>query len=214
MGARLQVHHRPAGRVARQRRAGERGVQDLLGEARQDHVDDGRLKRAAHEPSAHAVGREAAHAVGLHARLLEQLPVGGELPVGRVVGCGEREVVLDRPALGVLGVQRLVQRDAEAGQDRARLELAGGDLLARAEQLVGVEVDGARVDLDVAGVRQAGADQRPHRVQALQDRRPVIRQFLEDRVEFAALRARAVQLRDEQRRPGAGGGHQPVTARG
>jgi hypothetical protein len=68
--------------------------------------------------------------VGLHPRLLEQPPVGGELPVGRVARGGEREVVLDGPALGVLGVQRLVQRDAEAAQDRARLECSGGDLLA------------------------------------------------------------------------------------
>ena len=40
------------------------------------------------------------------------------------VGLGQGDVVLDRPALGVLGVQRLVDRDAEAAQDRP-LALAG-----------------------------------------------------------------------------------------
>jgi hypothetical protein len=43
----------------------------------------------------------------------------------------------------VLAVHRLVERHAEAPQDRAPLELPGGDLLARAEQRLGVEVDGA-----------------------------------------------------------------------
>ena len=63
------------------------------------------------------------------------------------------------------------------------------------------------------GSEEAGADQRPHRVQALQDLRPVIGEALKDGVEPAALSTRAVQLGDEDRRPGAGGGHQPVTAR-
>ena len=148
-----------------------------------------------------AVGRELAHAVGLHPRLLEQPPVDGELPVDRVVGLGELDVVLDRPALGVLGVHRLVQRDAEAAQDRPPLQRAGGDLGARAEQRLGVEVDGARVDLDVPGIRQPGPDQRPHRVQALKDRRPVVGQVLVDGVEPAALRGGAVQLLHEHRRP-------------
>ena len=71
----------------------------------------------------------------------------------------------------------------------------------RAEQRLGVEVDGARVDLDVTGVRQAGADQRPHRVQALKDQRPVVGEVLVDRVEPAALRGGAVQLLHEHRRP-------------
>ena len=111
---------------------------------------------------------------------------------------------LDRPAFGVLGVERLVQRDAEAAQHRAPLEPAGGDLLAGSEQRVGVEVDGPGVDLDVPGVRQAGADQRPHRVQALEDRRPVVGQVLVDGVELASLRGRAVQLLHEHRRASAG----------
>jgi len=124
--------------------------------------------------------------------------------------------VLDRPALGVLGVQRLVDADAEAAQDRPLFEAARGDLLARAQQRLGVEVDGAGVDLDVPGVRQAGADQRPHRVEALQDGGPVVRQLLVDGVELAALRGGSVQLLHEHRRPTAGGlcaGH-AVTARG
>ena len=62
------------------------------------------------------------------------------------------DVVLDRPAFGVLAVEGLVQRDAEAAQHRPPLEPAGEDLLAGAEQGVGVEVDGAGVDLDVPGV--------------------------------------------------------------
>jgi hypothetical protein len=116
----------------------------------------------------------------------------------------------------VLGVHRLVRRDAEAPQDRPPRERPGGDLGARAEQRVGVQVDGAGVDLDVPGVRQAGADQRPHRVQALQDRRPVVRQVLVDRVEPAALRRGAVQLRHEHSRTAGArrcGSHE-VTARG
>ena len=87
---------------------------------------------------------------------------------------------------------------------------------ARAEQGLGVEVDRARVDLDVPGVRQAGADQRPHRVQALQDLCPVVGEILVDGVELAALRGGAVQLLHEHRRPagaGRGGAHE-VTARG
>ena len=92
----------------------------------------------------------------LHPRLFEQPPVDGELPIGRVVGLGQRDVVFDRPALGVLGVERLVQRDPEAAQDRPRLECARGDRRARPEQRLRVEVDGAGVDLDVPGVRQPG----------------------------------------------------------
>ena len=67
-----------------------------------------------------------------------------------------------------------------------------------------VEVDGPRVDLDVPGVRQPGADQRPHRVQPLQHPRPVVREVLVDGVEPAALRGSAVQLLHEHRRPTAG----------
>ena len=103
-----------------------------------------------------------------------------------------------------LAWKRLVQRDAEAAQDRPPLEPAGGDLGSRAEQRLGVEVDRAGVDLDVPGVRQAGADQRPHRVQALQDRRPVVGEVLVDGVELAALRGGAVQLLHEHRRPAGG----------
>lgn len=44
-----------------------------------------RLQRVADEPAARAVGWELADAVGLHARLFEQPPVDGELPVVRVV---------------------------------------------------------------------------------------------------------------------------------
>ena len=92
----------------------------------------------------------------------------------------------------------------------------GGDRGARSEQRVGVQVDGAGVDLDVTGVGQAGADQRPHRIQALKDQRPVVGEVLVDRVEAAALRGRAVQLLHEHRRPtgGSGGGRHEVTARG
>ena len=102
-------------------------------------------------------------------------------------------------------------------QDRPLLERAGGDRLARAEQRLGVEVDGAGVDLDVPGVRQPGADQRPHRVQALEDRRPVVGEVLVDGVEPAALRGGAVQLLHEQPPAAAGcsaGGAHEVTARG
>ena len=216
MGAGLQVDGRARGEVARQRPTGGRELEHLSGEGGEDHVRDRRLQRAADEPAAQRVGRELAHAVRLHPRLLEQPPVDRELPVGGVVGLRERDVVLDRPALGVLGVERLVQRDPEAAQDRPPLELACGDRGARSEQRVGVEVDGARVDLDVPGVRQAGADQRPHRIQALKDQRPVVGQVLVDGVEAAALRGRAVQLLHEHRRPtgGPGGGGHEVTARG
>ena len=96
------------------------------------------------------------------------------------------------------------------------LECAGGDRRARPEQRLRVEVDGAGVDLDVPGVGQPGADQRPHRVQALEHRRPVVGEVLVDGVEPAALRGSAVQLRHEHRGPAAGsagGGHE-VTARG
>jgi hypothetical protein len=150
--ARLQVDARAPRHVARQRLADERGAGDLFGEARQHHVDDGGLERAAHEAAADAGGGELAHAVGLHPWLLQKPPVDRELPLGRVAGVGEGEVVLDGPALGVLGVEGLVQRDAEAAEHRARLQLSGGDLRARTKQLVGVEVDRARDDLDVAGV--------------------------------------------------------------
>ena len=91
-----------------------------------------------------------------------------------------------------------MQRDPERAQDRPPLERAGGDRVARSEQRVGVEVDGAGVDLDVPGVRQAWPDQRPHRVEALQDRRPVVGEVLVDGVEPAALSGGAVQLLHEQ----------------
>ena len=75
-----------------------------------------------------------------------------------------------------------------------------GDRRARPEQGLRVEVDGPRVDLDVPGVGQPGADQRPYRVQALQHQRPVVGEVLVDGVEPAALRGRAVQLLHEHRR--------------
>ena len=136
MGAGLQVDGRAGGEIPGERPTGGRQLDHLRGERGQDHVGDGRLQRATDEPAARALGWELAHAVGLHPRLLEQPPVDSELPVGRIVGLGELDVVLDRPALGVLGVHRLVQRDAEAAQDRPPLERAGGDRGARAEQRV------------------------------------------------------------------------------
>ena len=95
---------------------------------------------------------EVAAAVGLHARLLEQPPVGAELTFGWIGRAGEFDVALERPALGVLAVEGLVQRHAEGAQHVAARDLLGEQRLARAEQLVGVEVDPARVRLDVAGV--------------------------------------------------------------
>ena len=152
VGARLQIHGGAPGHVARERPAGHRRGEELARERGQDHVDDGRLERVADEPSAQRAGRVLADAVGFHARLLEQPPVDRELPLVGVVGLGELDVVLDRPAFGVLGVEGLVQRDTEAAQHRPPLEPAGDDLLARAEEGVGVEVDRAGVDLDVPGV--------------------------------------------------------------
>ena len=122
-------------------RPAERRGEDLVGEGGQDHVDDGGLQGAADEPAAHRAGRVFAHAVGFHPGFLEQPAVLGELTVGGVPGGGELELVLERPALGVLGVEGLVQRDAEAAQHRARFERAGEQLLARPEQPVCVEVD-------------------------------------------------------------------------
>ena len=118
VGAGLQVHARAAGDVAGQRPAGGGCGEQLGGERGQDHVDHGCFERAADEPAADRGGRVLADPVGFHARLFEQPPVDRQLPVGRVGGLGQRDVVLDRPALGVLGVQRLVDRDAEAAQDR------------------------------------------------------------------------------------------------
>jgi hypothetical protein len=115
----------------------------------------------------------------------------------------------------VLAVEGLVQRDAEAAEHRAALEPAGDDLLAGAEERVGVEVDRPGVDLDVPGVRQSRADQRPYRVQPLEDRRPVIGHVLVDGVELASLGGGAMQLRHEHRGPAPvlRGAH-VVTARG
>ena len=125
--------------------------------------------------------------------------------------------MLDRPALGVLRVHRLVQRDTEAAQDRAALERPGGDHLPRPEQRLRVEVHSPRVDLDVTGVGQAGPDQRPHRIQPLKDKGPVVGEVLVDGVEPSALRGGAVQLLDEHRGAAAGGcrsGRHALTARG
>ena len=113
-------------------------------------------------------------------------------------------------------MQRLVQGDPEAAQDRPLLERARGDHGARPEQRLGVEVHGPRVDLDVPGIGQAGTDQSPHRIQPLEHHRPVVGQVLVHRIEPAALRGRPVQLLHEHRRParGSGGGFHEVTARG
>ena len=104
------------------------GGEELVRERGQDHVDDGCFERVADEPSAQRAGRVLADAVGFHARLLEQSPVDRELPLDRVVGLGELDVVFDRPAFGVLAVESLVQRDTEAAQHRAPLESARDDL--------------------------------------------------------------------------------------
>jgi hypothetical protein len=149
---RLQVHGGAPGHVARERPAGQPRGEELVCERGQDHVDDGRFERVANEPSAQRAGRVLADAVGLHARLLEQSPVDRELPLDRVAGLGELDVVFDRPAFGVLAVERLVERDPEAAQHRTPPEPARDDLLARAEEGVGVEVDRPGVDLDVPGV--------------------------------------------------------------
>ena len=152
VGAGLQVDGGAAGHVARERSAGRRRGEELAGEHGEDHVDDRRSERVAHEPPTERAGRVLADAVGFHARLLEQPPVDRELTIVGVLRFAERDVVLDRPAFGVLAVEGLVQRDTEAAQHRPPLEPAGEDLLAGAEQGVGVEVDGAGVDLDVPGV--------------------------------------------------------------
>jgi hypothetical protein len=70
------------------------------------------------------------------------------------------------------------------------------------------------VQLDVRGIGKPGPDQRPHRIQALQDPREALREVLVKRIEAAALGGGAVQLLHERRRPAESDGHQPVTARG
>jgi len=138
-----QVGQRPAGQVARDRLPGDGGERELGGEARDDAVHDSRGEGEADEaPAPRAVGERAA-AGGLHARLLEQRAVGGEHALGRVLGGGERAVVLGNPELGVLGVQDLVVRDAVGAEDRAALESSGADLFGGTEELGAVEVDGA-----------------------------------------------------------------------
>ena len=216
VGARLEVHSAAGCKVAARRDACCHARDHLFRERGQDHVDDCSLQRSPDEPAAQRVGREVADPVRFHPRLLEQSPVHRELPVARVLRFRQGNVMLDRPALGVLGVERLVQRDPEGPQDRPLLERAGGDRLARAEQGIGVEVDGAGVDFDVPWVRQPGAEQRPHGVQALEDLGPVVRQVLVDGIEPTALRGRAVQLMCEQPWPhtGSAGGAHEVTARG
>ena len=79
MGARLQIDGRAPAHVARERLAGHRRGEELLGERGQDHVGDRRFERVADEPSAQRAGGVLTDAVGFHARLLEQLPVDGEL---------------------------------------------------------------------------------------------------------------------------------------
>ncbi len=121
-----------------------------------------------------------------------------------------------RPALGVLGVHRLVKRDARSSAAPRRRSSVAGERSAgaAAEQRVGVEVDRARVDLDVPRVSQPGADQRPHRVQPLQDQRPVIGQVLVDWVEPAALRGGAAAAARSEHAGVRRGRRHAVTARG
>jgi hypothetical protein len=216
VGAGLEVDGAAGGEVAARRGARSESGEHLLGEGGQDHVDDGGLQRPPDEPATYRAGWKVANPVGLHPRLLEQPAVDRELPVGRVLRFGQRDVAFDRPALGVLGVERLVQRDAESPQDRPLLERAAGDHLPRAEQRIGVEVDRAGVDLDVAGVREPGAEQRPHGVEALEDRRPVVGEVLVDGIKPSTLGGRSVELLREQPRPHAGcpGASHEVTARG
>jgi len=114
VGASVQVDGGACCEIACQWLTSGRELEHLFGEGGEDHVSDRRLQRAADEPPAQRVGREFADAVRLHPRLFEQPPVHRELPVGGIVGLRERDVVFDRPALGVLGVERLVQRDPEA----------------------------------------------------------------------------------------------------
>ena len=100
---------------------------------------------------------------------------------------------------------------------RCGLERPRDDLLAAAEQGVGVQVHGPGCQLDVAGVGEAGADHRPHREQPLQDQRPMIGQRLVDGLEPAALGDGAGELAGDispaLARSGRGGFH-PATARG
>ena len=134
----------------------------------------------------------------------------------RVLGVGEREVALHDPELGVLGVHHLVQPDADVVRTRMRSSRPVRMSSAAAEQLVAVEVHGARVELDVAGLGQPRADQRPHRVQALEHPRVVVAEALVDGVEPAALRGGPVKgLREAPPvacgwRPSAG--HRPRVA--
>jgi hypothetical protein len=113
--------------------------------------------------------------------------------------------VVGDPELGVFGVEDLVDRDAVGAQDRAALEGAGADLVLGAEQLSAVEVDGAAAQLDVAGLAEAGADERPDGEQLLEDQRPVVGQLAVEGVELAALGGGPGELGGEAHR---------VTARG
>jgi hypothetical protein len=56
------------------------------------------------------------------------------------------------------------------------------------------------------GLGEAGADQRPHREQPVEDQRPVVGQLAVDRVELATLRGRSREL--------GGDAHRRITARG
>jgi hypothetical protein len=105
----VQVGQRAGAHVAPQQTAGERRGGELRGEDGHDHVGDRGAQRRPNEASAHAVGREVAAAVCLHARLFEQCAVTGELPLHRVFRVAQRLVVVGDPALGVLGVHHLVQ---------------------------------------------------------------------------------------------------------
>jgi hypothetical protein len=205
VGARVQVRQRAAGQVARDTLAGEGGERELGAEARDDAVDHRGADREADEPPAPRVLRPDAAAGGLHARLLEQRAVGGEQALVRVLGGGERAVVLGDPELGVLGVEDLVDRDAVGAQDRAALQLTRADLRRGTEQLVAVEVDGAAAQLDVAGLGEPGADERPDGEELLEDQRPAVGELAVERVELAALGGGPGELGGEAHR---------VTARG
>ena len=118
--ARLQVDAGARGRVARD------GASAARARGMSASVTAAASARAMKRPRT-LVGRVVADAVGLHPRLLEQPPVGRELRVAR----GELGVVFGDPALGVLGVEGLVQRDAEAAQHRTTLAVSPRSSCAR-----------------------------------------------------------------------------------
>ena len=84
VGARLQIRGRAPGHVACERSPCYSCCEELFGEGGQDHVGDRGCERVADEPPAQRGVRVLADAVGFHARLLEQPPVDGELPLARI----------------------------------------------------------------------------------------------------------------------------------